>query len=148
MLLHSANALLLWIVLRRLRIRGAWFAAAIFALHPVQVESVAWITELKNVLSTLFCLLTVLAWMRFTEEGERTPWRYYAPSLKLWRTRDSRTPKADRRYRACMNTREESRPMDCSRREFLRRSGIALAGVALAPELAQLPQLAEQRFDV
>lgn len=82
-LLHAANALLLWIVLRRLRIRGAWFAAAIFALHPVQVESVAWVTELKNVLSTLFCLLTVLAWMRFTEEGKRTPWRYYAASLVL-----------------------------------------------------------------
>lgn len=57
---HLANVLLFWLALKKLRIRGAWFAAALFALHPVNVESVAWITELKNTQSTFFFLTTLL----------------------------------------------------------------------------------------
>ncbi|HVM50094.1 MAG TPA: tetratricopeptide repeat protein [Candidatus Acidoferrum sp.] len=72
-LLHAANALLLWQLLRRLVVPGAWLGAAIFALHPVQVESVAWITELKNVQSTLFYLLALLAWVKFTDK-RAVPW--------------------------------------------------------------------------
>jgi protein O-mannosyl-transferase len=64
-IIHILNALLLWLILRRLSIPGAWFASAVFALHPVQVESVAWITERKNVLMLLFSLLTFLCWMEF-----------------------------------------------------------------------------------
>jgi len=65
--LHGANAVLVWAVLRRLAVPAAWLGAAIFALHPVQVESVAWVTELKNLESTFFYLLAVLAWMRFVD---------------------------------------------------------------------------------
>lgn len=79
-LLHIANALLIWLILRRLSIRGAWLAAAIFALHPVQVESVAWVTERKNVLSTLFYLLTVVASFRFMD-SERGWWKHYLLGL-------------------------------------------------------------------
>ena len=93
-LLHALNAILLGLVLRRLRIAGAWLAAAIFALHPVHVESVAWITERKNVLSGTLYLSALLAYLRFDEidaaaEGERSrqdprPWRIYWLAFGLY----------------------------------------------------------------
>ena len=64
--LHIVNALLVWALLRRLALPGAWLAAAIWALHPVQVETVAWVTELKNTESTLFYLLAIFAWLNFS----------------------------------------------------------------------------------
>ena len=63
---HVGCVLLLWVVLRRLEVRGAWLAAALFGVHPVMVESVAWVVELKNVQSVFFSLLALLAYMRFS----------------------------------------------------------------------------------
>jgi tetratricopeptide (TPR) repeat protein len=81
--IHSINALLLWLVLRRLSIPWAWLTAAVFALHPVNVESVAWITERKNVLMLFFSLLSVLCWVEFVSGGKsgRKAILLYAGSL-------------------------------------------------------------------
>ena len=63
-LLHLANTLLAWRLLFVLGVSGAWAAAAIFAVHPLHVESVAWIVERKDLLSTLFYFCAALAWIR------------------------------------------------------------------------------------
>jgi tetratricopeptide (TPR) repeat protein len=69
LLLHIANALLVWRLLKVLNLPAAPLAALIFALHPIQAESVAWISERKNCLSTFFALLSVLTF--FTREQLR-----------------------------------------------------------------------------
>lgn len=78
LLLHVANGILLWRLLTRLAIPGAWLGALLFALHPVNVPSVAWISEGKNTLSFLFYLLAFLAWLGFDDAAEpeqrRTSW--------------------------------------------------------------------------
>jgi tetratricopeptide (TPR) repeat protein len=90
-LLHGSAALLLWISLRRVGFITsiAWIAAAVFALHPVHVESVAWITERKNVLSLAFYLGALLAYTNFNEGRARrdattNQWRWYALALGLF----------------------------------------------------------------
>jgi hypothetical protein len=66
-LCHGLCAVLLWRVLLALRVPGAWIGAALWALHPVQVESVAWISELKNTQSGVFFLLAALLWIKWLE---------------------------------------------------------------------------------
>lgn len=80
-LLHAGNALLLWQLLRKLSIPGARLAAGIWALHPVQVESVAWITELKNVLMCFFFLMALLAWVEFVDGKRERKWLNYAVAI-------------------------------------------------------------------
>jgi len=62
---HGACAVLLWRILRSLQVPGAWLGAVLWALHPVQVESVAWISEMKNTESGLFFLLSILFFVRW-----------------------------------------------------------------------------------
>lgn len=70
-LIHLANTVLLWRLLARLAVPGAWFAAAVFAAHPLHAESVAWIMARKDMLATLFCLASLLMWLRFVESPSR-----------------------------------------------------------------------------
>src|SRR5438067_5741231 len=79
--LHSVSALLLWKILRRLEVAGAWLAAALFALHPVQVDSVAWLAELKNTLSGVFFFSCILAYLKFDQTRNRGA---YALALVLF----------------------------------------------------------------
>ena len=83
-LLHVANALLVWRVLSRLKIPGASLAAAVFAVHPVQVESVAWISELKNLLMGSFFLLTLLAWIAYVDPTRRHRSLFYLGALVFY----------------------------------------------------------------
>ena len=82
-LFHAIASLLLLRILQKLEIPGAWLAAAIFALHPVQVESVAWMIELKNTLSGIFLFSSVLAYLRFDEKRD---WQSYGLVLVLLRS--------------------------------------------------------------
>jgi len=76
---HVISATLLVVILRRLSVPGALLAGLIFALHPVGVESVAWISEQKNTLSTVFYLAAFLAWLSFEED--RSAYRYAVATL-------------------------------------------------------------------
>ena len=67
LLLHTGVVLLLWRLLLRLEVPGAWFVAAVFAVHPLHVESVAWVIGRKDILATLFYLAAVLAYIRCAE---------------------------------------------------------------------------------
>ncbi len=80
-LFHLGAVLLLYRVLRRVSVPGALLGASLFALHPVCVETVAWISEQKNTLSAAFYMGAALAYLRF--DGERR-WRWYGLGLGLF----------------------------------------------------------------
>jgi len=77
-LLHAGAAVLVWLILRRLKIPAAWLAAMIFAIHPVNVATAAWVSEQKNTLSMVFYALAILLYLKFDETGQR---HWYAGSL-------------------------------------------------------------------
>ncbi len=81
--LHAVNVVLLVRVLRRLEAPGAWWVGLLFAVHPVNVSAVAWISSHKTLLCMLFFLASVLAWLRFVGEGARR-WRWYIASVGLF----------------------------------------------------------------
>lgn len=88
-LLHAGCGLLLWLVLERLAFPWALPAALLFLLHPVHVESVAWVTERKNVLSGVFYMASALVMVRFlglesSDERPRWDWRSYGTGLLLF----------------------------------------------------------------
>ena len=94
--LHALVAVLVWRVLVRLGLTApiAWFTAAVFAVHPVHVESVAWITERKNVLSAVCYLAALLAYLKYDDlirsngsenRRRRTAWYFGALLLFLAR---------------------------------------------------------------
>lgn len=76
LLIQTANAILLFLLLRQMT--GAFwrsaFVAALFAVHPLRVESVAWVSERKDLLSGLFFILTLMAYVRYTRAPGRTPY--------------------------------------------------------------------------
>lgn len=75
--MHAGSAVLLWLVLRKLGIGAAWLGAALWALHPVMVQSVAWITELKNTQSCFFYLLSILFFLKGDDSaGRQRRWRF------------------------------------------------------------------------
>ena len=80
-LLQIANALLVWRLLKRLNIPGAWLAGLIFGIDPVHVASVAWISELKNLIAMFFALLSVLCFLELDETRLRNSATAYAASL-------------------------------------------------------------------
>lgn len=79
--LHVGAALLLARILGLLNVPGAWFAAAIFALHPVHVESVAWISELKNALSGICYLGAALLYLKYRRTKN---WSFYFLALAVF----------------------------------------------------------------
>jgi tetratricopeptide (TPR) repeat protein len=72
LVLHSMSALLVILIVRRLKLPGAWLAGLIFALHPICVESVAWITEQKNTLSAVFYLASALTYLHFDQTRHKS----------------------------------------------------------------------------
>ncbi len=88
--LHGISALLVWLILRKLSIPGAFLAALLFAVHPVNIESVAWIAQRKGLMALCFALLSILCYLQPEPMGARlagekqTTWRSYHWYAASW----------------------------------------------------------------
>lgn len=78
---HAANAILLLIILRRLKVPAAFLIAVVFACHPIHVETIVYIAERKNIYSCFFFMLAMLAYWRFADGPEKKKWLAYAAAL-------------------------------------------------------------------
>jgi len=76
LILHIINALLVWHLLSKFGLRLAWLGGLLFAVHPAQVESVAWISEMKNTLSLPFFLLSMSAWIDYEEHKQKRDYQW------------------------------------------------------------------------
>ncbi len=88
MVLHGGGAVVLWLSLRRLGLKGAWLAALVWAVHPVQADSVAWVAEIKNTLSGVLYFFAGWCYLKFEGVGEEKPeagrgwaWVFYGVGL-------------------------------------------------------------------
>jgi tetratricopeptide (TPR) repeat protein len=84
---HAGNCLLIWVILRRLDVKGAWLAAAIFAVHPIEVQSVAWASRQADVLGTLAGLSSLLAFLKLKGIHPPTPSDFVVSPPALLRLR-------------------------------------------------------------
>ena len=82
--IHYMNAFILWRILVFMEIRGSWLGAAVFAIHPIQVETVAWITERKNLLSGLFLFLSLYTFIRFYDPAPGVGSNISKNKIKTW----------------------------------------------------------------
>src|SRR5690606_32040827 len=80
LLLHAGVSLLVWRVLHRLQVTGAWIIALLFAAHPVNVETAAWIFQQKTSLAALGFFGSLAAWLEFRQTNDR---RWYAAAVAL-----------------------------------------------------------------
>src|SRR3972149_5784940 len=83
LILHIAESLLIWVLLRKLSIPGAFLAAVIFAVHPVNVESVAWIASRKNLMAMFFFLFSILCYLKLDIASSSTQEHRYRTTSPL-----------------------------------------------------------------
>ncbi len=84
LVLHVAAAILIWVILEKLAIGGAFLAALLFALHPVNVESVAWIAQRKDALAMVFFLLSILSYLQGDLQSPPPQFRFCRPGARRW----------------------------------------------------------------
>ena len=128
LLFHIANTVLLFLLLWKMT-GAVWrsgFVAALFALHPLHVESVAWVAERKDVLSTFWFLLTLWAYSRYAEGQERKP--------------EGRSPKAEGRLKSEGRDPGRRSPSRCHRFGYYWLAlGLFALGLMSKPMLVTLP---------
>ncbi|MBF0287159.1 MAG: tetratricopeptide repeat protein [SAR324 cluster bacterium] len=80
-LLHLLAAVLLWHALEHFHLPGAWWIGTLFAIHPVYVQSVAWVAERKNVVAAVFYILCLWSYLHFAKNNN---WKWYGTALLLF----------------------------------------------------------------